>query len=180
MTDTKRPKGSGRKYSAGRGRMDRSSAMRAPSRISASLAWNSSSRGQVSRMLRSARPSWLLGRDAGARQDALDLGAQQRDGARIAVVGAGREQAQEQPRPGGLPAGAEDAGRDHVGVLRPVDGGAHVGLRDRGRLLLGEGGPHAGVEMRQAGQRIEDRHGRIAQQAQVLGRDRRGPVAVRA
>ena len=62
---------------------------------SSSLDWNSSSRGSVSRMWRSALPLWLFGARPEAGHHVLVALAHQRDVPRAAVVGAGGVQAEE-------------------------------------------------------------------------------------
>ena len=81
-------------------------------------------------MLASALPEWLAGAQVGARDDPLDLAAQQRDLARIAAVGGGREQAEEAVLAQHPALGVEPPHADVVEIDRAVHGRAVVGLGD--------------------------------------------------
>ena len=95
---------------------------------SSSVDWNSSSRGSVSRMWRSALPLWLARAQARLAHHVFVALAHQRDVPRAAVVGAGGVQAEEALFAHRLALGVERQHADVIHVARAVHGGARVGL----------------------------------------------------
>ena len=75
-------------------------------------------------------------REARAVEDARHLAAQQRDVARVGVVGRARVQADEAPLAGHPPRGVEFLHADVVEVARPVHRGARVGLGEHEQARL--------------------------------------------
>ena len=95
---------------------------------SASLDWNSSSRGRVSRMWRSALPLWLVGVRPGLLHHVVVALAHQRDFPRTAVVGAGGVQAEEALLGDRLALGVELEHADVIHVAGAMHGRARIGL----------------------------------------------------
>ncbi len=75
-----------------------------------------------------------VGPEVGLLEDLLDLAAQQRDGARAAVIGRGGEQPEEAVLADHLAVRVEALDADVVHVARAVDGGAAVGLGQHQRF----------------------------------------------
>ena len=122
-------------------------------------------------------PIMALRIHTGQGQDAFHLFGQERDRARVAVVGRGREQPQEQPHANHAPIRAEASHGDHIGVLRAMHRGAHVGLHHRDRGVVQDGRAHGGRHRIEVAQRIEDRYGEVAQQADGLAlHQRQSPI----
>ena len=102
------------------------------------------------------------------RQDPQHLLPQQRDGARVAVVGAGRKEAEEHPPTHHTAGIVAKTGDDDIGVLRAVHQASHIGLGDAHRRQVAEHGAHSGRQFGQAVQRVEHRQRWIAQHAEIL------------
>jgi hypothetical protein len=95
---------------------------------SSSEIWNSSSRGQVSRMLRRRLPLWPSGSLPASAEHVLDLAADHRHLVGGRLVGLGGEQAHEPDLARRLAVGAVPAHADIVHVAATMDLGAQVRL----------------------------------------------------
>ena len=130
-------------------------------------------------MLASALPEWLAGAQVGARDHPLDLAAQQRDLARIAVVGGGREQAEEAVLAEHPALGVEPPHADVVEIDRAVHGRAAVGLGDHQRHRQARQAAHLRRQRCEAARvRARARLGLAAQQAHRRALDAAQLVAV--
>lgn len=106
------------------------------------------------------------GGDARGGQHPLHLGGQHGDGARVAVIGAGGEEAEEEADAEHRAIGGEDPHRDHIGMLGAVDGAAHIRLGDGDGQAFQQPAARGLGHGCEVTQRVEDRQGGVAQQAQ--------------
>ena len=121
------------------------------------------------------RPAVMaVGGHARGLQHPLHLRSQHGDGARVAVIGGGGEEAEEEADAEHAAIFGKDPHRDHIGMLGAVDGAAHIRLGDGDGQPFQQPAAHGFRHGGEVAQRVEDRNGGVAQQAQpFLGTEAR-------
>ena len=130
-----------------------------------SSAWNSSSRGSVSRICSRALPSWLAG-DSPARSTILRTLSRSSGIERAAAIGERREEAEKDANADDVAVCVEPAHPDRVHVSGPVNRRAAVRFGDDQQLAAAHEILHVGRQRREVAQPAEDGVRLVAQNAE--------------